>query len=90
LVAALWRGKMSMEIVVRSQKKTQLIDITSKLHRQIADAGVTDGICMIYVPHTTAAVTINESADPAVETDILNTLNKVIPWDDHFQHQEGI
>lgn len=78
-----------MEIIVHSSEKTQLIDITSELRKQIKSAGIKDGICMIYVPHTTAAVTINESADPDVRVDIEAVMDKLVPWEDGYHHLEG-
>ena len=78
-----------MIISVQSSKKTEFIDITSKVQDAVASFGIKDGMCMVYIPHTTAAVTINESADPSVKSDILNVLNKVIPWDDNYRHAEG-
>ena len=74
---------------VKSRSKTELIDITSEIQQIIRSAGVENGLCMLYVPHTTAAVTINESADPSVRADILMILNKVIPWEAGYKHLEG-
>ncbi len=78
-----------MQISVKTSSRTQMIDITSKVRNAVKESGVKDGLVHVYSMHTTAAITINENADPAVETDILNTVNKVIPWDDHFKHMEG-
>lgn len=78
-----------MKIDVKTSGRTQMIDITSKIRQVIRESGVKDGLVHIFSLHTTAAVTINENADPAVETDILKTINKVVPWDDHFEHMEG-
>ncbi len=66
-----------------------MIDITSQVRQVVRESGIQDGLVHVYSMHTTAAITINENADPAVETDILNTINKVIPWDDNFRHMEG-
>ena len=79
----------SITIEVSSRQKTELIDITSEVQQPIDSAGIDNGICMIYVPHTTAAVTINESADPAVASDIIMVLNQVVPWKAGYQHMEG-
>ena len=76
-------------LTVKSDRQTQLIDITSQVQQKISQAGVTDGICFLFVPHTTAAVTINESADPSVKSDILKILNQVIPFQAGYQHLEG-
>ena len=78
-----------MEILVHSSARTQLIDITPQVSAWIKKAGVTDGALMIYVPHTTAAVTINENADPDVQLDIQNAMDKLIPWEDGYRHAEG-
>lgn len=78
-----------MKIDVKTSGRTQMIDITSKIRQVIRESGVKDGLVHIFSLHTTAAVTINENTDPAVETDILKTINKVVPWDDHFEHMEG-
>jgi len=78
-----------MRISVKTHSRTQLVDITDKVQKAIREAGVRDGLCMVFVPHTTAAVTINENADPTVKEDILKVLNKVIPWDDGYRHLEG-
>ncbi len=77
-----------MIINIKSDEKTQLIDITDKVKKSIG-SDIKDGLVYIFSMHTTAAITINENADPAVKTDILNTINKVIPWDDNFKHMEG-
>jgi secondary thiamine-phosphate synthase enzyme len=66
-----------------------MVDITGEVQSAIRDAGIRDGLCMVFVPHTTAAVTINENADPTVKDDMLKVLNKVIPWDDGYRHLEG-
>ncbi len=78
-----------MELKVKSGSRTQLIDITSDVQAALREAGVRDGLCMIYVPHTTAAVTINENADPTVKSDILKILNQVIPFEANYGHMEG-
>ncbi len=78
-----------MIIEVKTNARTQMIDITSKVRAAVRESGIRDGLVHVYSMHTTGAVTINENADPSVETDILNTINKVIPWDDNFRHMEG-
>ncbi len=78
-----------MILSVKSNSKTELIDITSDAQKLVNEAGISDGICMFYVPHTTAAITINESADPSVKTDILMILNKIVPWEAGYRHLEG-
>ncbi len=78
-----------MIITVKSHTRTELIDITSQIHDKIREYNVDDGLCFIFVPHTTAAVTINESADPNVKDDIEMVLNKLIPWEGGYRHIEG-
>lgn len=74
---------------IKSKAKTEFIDITDDIHEAIKESGVKSGICYIYVPHTTAGVTVNEGADPSVKRDILTTLNRLIPFEGDYQHMEG-
>ena len=78
-----------MTFTVKSKSRTQLIDITSEIQKAVRSSGISEGLCMLYVPHTTAAITINESADPSVATDIMMVLDKVIPWKADYRHLEG-
>jgi len=78
-----------MILSVKTRERTELIDITSDINKLIQKSGVAQGLCMIFVPHTTAAVTINESADPSVKSDILKILNQIIPWEANYRHLEG-
>lgn len=64
-------------------------DITADVNRLIKNTGVESGICHIFVPHTTAAVTVNERADPSVMRDVSTALSKLIPFDDDYRHLEG-
>ena len=80
---------MLKEISVSTKSRTSLVDITADVRKIVQESKVKSGACFIYVPHTTAAVTINENADPSVKTDILKELNKVIPFDDNYSHLEG-
>jgi secondary thiamine-phosphate synthase enzyme len=76
-------------VQVKTSAKTGFIDIGQSVEEAVRKSGVTDGICWVYVPHTTAAVTINENADPSVSRDILMQLNKIVPFQDRYQHSEG-
>ena len=76
-------------IQVKTSSRTQMIDITSEINTVTKNLGITDGLCTVYVPHTTAAVTINENADPCVVRDILMETDKVIPLKDGYTHMEG-
>jgi secondary thiamine-phosphate synthase enzyme len=78
-----------MILNVKTKTQTELVDITAEVQDAIRTSGIDDGLCFLYVPHTTAAVTINESADPSVKGDILMVLNQVIPWKAHYRHLEG-
>jgi len=80
---------MMQQIPVRTSSRTELIDITSEVSSLVRKSGVSRGICCVYVPHTTAAVTINENADPSVPRDILMEINKRIPFEDGYSHTEG-
>lgn len=66
-----------------------MIDITSIVENIVRESGIKDGVCHVFVPHTTAAVTINENADADVVRDILSTLSKLIPYKDDYKHMEG-
>ncbi len=77
----------TIEIV--SRQRVEMIDITSEVRRAIAASGIDSGLALLQVPHTTAAVTINENADPDVVRDITMELNKVIPFEDRYRHAEG-
>ncbi len=77
------------QINVSTRSRTELVDITSQVQSVIAESGVQDGVCYVYVPHTTAGLTINENADPSVREDILMELNKAIPLEDNYRHREG-
>jgi secondary thiamine-phosphate synthase enzyme len=80
---------MTQTFSVKSSKQTELIDITRPVQDAVQKAGVKEGFCVIFTPHTTAAVTINEKADPSVPRDILMELNKIVPFEDRYQHSEG-
>ena len=78
-----------MILSVKTTSRTELIDVTSQIAEQVKQSGVSDGLCMLYVPHTTGAVTINESADPSVRGDIQMVLNQIVPWEANYKHLEG-
>jgi len=78
-----------MQFSVKTRSQTELIDITASIQEVIQKSGLEEGLCFVFVPHTTAAVTINESADPSVKSDILKVINKVIPWEAGYRHMEG-
>jgi secondary thiamine-phosphate synthase enzyme len=79
-----------MEIIeVKTSARTEIKDITSRVRGAISDSGVGDGVCYVYVPHTTAGVTINENADPDVKSDMLMALDHAIPGGLSYSHAEG-
>ncbi len=80
---------MAQQIQVRTPKHACMVEITSEVERFVSESGVQEGICYIFVPHTTAGVIINENADPTVRSDILAELEKVVPWRDSYEHSEG-
>ena len=76
-------------VSVSTPSRTAMVDITHRISDVVQKSGVKNGVCMIFVPHTTAGVTINENADPDVVRDIIKETNKVIPFDDNYSHMEG-
>jgi secondary thiamine-phosphate synthase enzyme len=74
---------------VHTNHRTELLDLTTQVQEVVKKSGVNEGLCHVFVPHTTAAVTINESADPAVKADILMVLNKIISEKEPYRHMEG-
>ena len=76
-------------LTVRSRKRADAIDITERVQQVVHESGVEIGLCQVYVPHTTAAVFINENADPEALTDILDTLEALVPWENGYRHAEG-
>ncbi len=82
-------GKMVHYIDVRSRARTELIDITADIGKILRAAAVGNGVCHLFVLHTTAGITVNEGADPAVQTDISRFLAKLVPHDASFTHSEG-
>lgn len=80
---------MLKEITIKTNTQTQILDITTQVQKVVGESGITEGLCCVFVPHTTAGVTINENADPSVKQDIVMELNKVIPFDDNYSHLEG-
>ncbi|HDZ90322.1 MAG: YjbQ family protein [Deltaproteobacteria bacterium] len=80
---------MPAAISVKTGTRVEMKDITSLVAGEVSKSGVTDGVLVVYVPHTTAGVTINEGADPAVCTDIIRKLNELVPPNDRYRHMEG-
>ena len=80
---------MPRSIGVRTGSRIEMKDITGTIQGEVSDSGIKDGICTVYVPHTTAGITINEGADPAVCSDIINKLNDLVPARAGYLHMEG-
>lgn len=80
---------MCLTLSVNTRNRSEMIDITSKVEEELKRSGLKDGVCFLFVPHTTAGITINESADPSVATDIQAMLNNLIPWEGSYRHLEG-
>ena len=78
-----------MQITLKTNSRNDFLDITAKVQNQIALSKIKNGFCFIYVPHTTAAITINESADPDVVEDMQIAFDKLVPWNNGYSHMEG-
>jgi secondary thiamine-phosphate synthase enzyme len=80
---------MVHQIEVRTRSHDELVDITDRIQGLVSQSGLKAGLCHLFVPHTTAGLTLNENWDPAVRHDLLTALDKLVPWDDDYQHGEG-
>ena len=80
---------MLFKLDITTKKHTEMQDITRLIQKAVTDSGVKEGICTVFIPHTTAAVTINENADPDVVKDFTKEINKIVPWEDGYLHMEG-
>lgn len=78
-----------VEIEVRTHARAEMVDITAEVQRAVADLGVSDGAVLVWIPHTTAGVTVNEGADPDVPRDMLLALERMAPWEAGYRHAEG-
>ena len=77
------------ELRVRTSEREQMVDVTSQVEAQVGSSGVRDGLCHVYVPHTTCGVAVNEGADPDVQRDVLAHLRSLIPQEGSWRHVEG-
>ena len=77
------------KIRINIRKRVELIDVTADVRAAIEGSGISEGVVHLFVPHTTAAVTINENADPDVARDMIAAVNKLVPFEDNYQHLEG-
>jgi len=80
---------MLNRLSIRTHSKSELMDITPLVKDVVDKSKIEDGVCYIFVPHTTAGITINENADPSVRQDILIELDKLVPWQGNYTHLEG-
>lgn len=74
---------------VSTHSRTQFVDITAEVQGAVSALGVDDGVITVFVPHTTAGITINENADPNVMTDMDAALDRTVPWSAGYRHGEG-
>lgn len=74
---------------VTTRSRSELIDITDQVRDIVSSAGIKNGVCQVFIPHTTAGITINENADPDVKFDILASLDQIVPWRNNYRHSEG-
>jgi len=77
------------EITVKTKDHCQFVNIDREVQQVVDESGVRDGVCAIFVPHTTAGITINENADPDVVRDMKLILDRVVPWEGGYAHAEG-
>ncbi len=80
---------MIRELPVKTSSREEFKDITREVAKAVEISNIKDGVCYIYVPHTTAGVTVNENADPSVTKDILRKLKEIVPREDSYEHSEG-
>ncbi|HYR03396.1 MAG TPA: secondary thiamine-phosphate synthase enzyme YjbQ [Syntrophobacteria bacterium] len=80
---------MIRTISLKTSARTEMVEVTALVERELAGTSISEGRITLYVPHTTAAITINEGADPAVKADVLMMLNRIVPWEADYKHQEG-
>jgi secondary thiamine-phosphate synthase enzyme len=79
----------TITIEVASRQQVEMLDVTAEVARHIRASGIRNGLAVLFVPHTTAAVTINENADPDVQRDMIMELNRIVPFEDGYRHNEG-
>ncbi len=82
-------AKMIAQLEISTRSRAELVDITAEVQRAVREKGMQSGVCHVFVPHTTAGVTLNENWDPTVRADILMELDKIVPWHDNYRHAEG-
>ena len=80
---------MTQRFTVQTKGRTDFTDITENVRKALESSGIKNGMCHVFIPHTTAGITINENADPDVKSDIINTLEQLVPWTNRYRHFEG-
>ncbi len=80
---------MVEQIEISTPARSSLVEVTAQIQRLVSRAGIKEGVCYIFVPHTTAGLIINENADPTVQADILRELDRIVPWESDYDHVEG-
>ena len=80
---------MPSQFSINTRSSTEMVNITSQVQNELSKAEIKNGICTVFVPHTTAGITINEGADPDVADDMIMEINKIVPFQDGYKHAEG-
>jgi secondary thiamine-phosphate synthase enzyme len=80
---------MITQLEINTRSTAELVAITAEVQRTVREQGMQSGVCHVFVPHTTAGLTLNENWDPDVRADILMELDKIVPWRDNYRHAEG-
>jgi len=80
---------MIIQLEIATRSAVELVDITGVVQQTVKEKGVQSGVCHVFVPHTTAGLTLNENWDPGVRGDMLMELDKIVPWRDNYRHAEG-
>ncbi len=80
---------MMKTLIVKTSAHSEFIDITGLVKDVVKESGISEGMCLVFIPHTTCGVTINENADPAVRRDMISELNEMVPWENRYHHIEG-
>lgn len=77
------------KFTVATHQRTEFVPVTPKIQKAVGELGITNGAATVFVPHTTAGITINENADPDVTNDMAAALDRMVPWDGPYRHGEG-
>ena len=80
---------MTKTLKIKTSAHSEFIDITGLVKNIVQESGISEGMCLVFIPHTTCGVTINENADPAVRRDMISELNEMVPWENRYHHIEG-